>query len=236
MSVDHQVIYENRARDYDSLVSAEDCDGNLGPAIASIVGLEGALALEVGSGTGRITRLLARAGADVVAVERASDMVAQAATRSPHSEEQRRGLLLRADARDLPITAGWADLAVAGWVLGHFRSWYEDHWERAIEGAIDEMTGAVKTGGAAILIETLGTGSASPAPPTPELAEYYEWLEKSQGFSKKWIRTDYQFESVDDAAQRCGFFFGADLERRVRRESWSRVPECTGIWWRRVDP
>ena len=44
------------------------------------------------------------------------------------------------------------------------------------------------------------------------------------------IRTDYRFDDVDTAAAVTGFFFGDQFAARVRRESWRRVPECTGIW------
>jgi hypothetical protein len=43
--------------------------------------------------------------------------------------------------------------------------------------------------------------------------------------------SDYDFPSVARAAEVTGFFFGADFARRVESERWTRIPECTGIWW-----
>jgi len=59
-------------------------------------------------------------------------------------------------------------------------------------------------------------------------------LERELGFSATTIRTDYQFESVGDAVELTQFFFGDDLAQRVEQERLTILPECTGIWWRKV--
>jgi hypothetical protein len=107
-------------------------------------------------------------------------------------------------------------------------------WRAQIELALNEMRRALRQGGTLVVIETLGTGTVVPAPPAPELAEYVAWLETAQGLERRAIRTDYVFPDVETAANVTGFFFGNDFAARVRAELWSRVPECTGIWWRRV--
>ncbi|HEU4731008.1 MAG TPA: hypothetical protein VFT22_24105, partial [Kofleriaceae bacterium] len=73
-----------------------------------------------------------------------------------------------------------------------------------------------------------------PAAPTPELDEYFTWLERVQGLERRAIRTDYQFSDADTAARVTGFFFGDAFADRVRRAGWSRIPECTGVWSRRI--
>jgi ubiquinone/menaquinone biosynthesis C-methylase UbiE len=227
---DHRAFYAARAADYDRLVAAEDCDRHLGPALAARLPIAGARLLEVGAGTGRVTRLLARAGARVVAFDRSPAMLAIA-----RAQVDREGLavaLALADAAALPVAGGWADGAIAGWVFGHFRSWLPGGWRAAVGGALDQMARACAPGAPLVVIETLGTGRREPAPPTPELAEYYRWLEDERGFARAAIRTDYAFAGVDEAAAVTGAFFGDDFAARVRAERWSRVPECTGIWSR----
>ncbi len=93
------------------------------------------------------------------------------------------------------------------------------------------MGRAAKPGGTLIIMETMGTGVQQPAPPNPALADY-AWLENEHGFTRQVIATDYDFGSVDRAAELCGFFFGAELAARVRANGSSRVPEFTGIWRR----
>jgi hypothetical protein len=96
------------------------------------------------------------------------------------------------------------------------------------------MERALRPGGALVVIESLGTGEDEPRPPSPELAEYHAWLEEDRGMDRSVVRTDYRFADVESAARATGSFFGRDFAERVRREAWSRVPECTGLWWRRV--
>jgi len=231
--VDFHRIYECHAGEYDALVTAEDCDGNLLPALQSIVPLAGAAVLEVGAGTGRVTRLLLAAGARVVASEPALAMVAVAQRHTAHLPAAR-CVLLGADVLALPVRVGWADVAIAGWALGHLRSWHAGTWRETIARALAEMDRALRPGGTLIVIETLGTGEERPRPPRPESAEYYAWLEDEQGMERLAIRTDYRFPDPEAAARATGFFFGGEFAARVRREGWSRIPECTGLWWRRT--
>ena len=48
---------------------------------------------------------------------------------------------------------------------------------------------------------------------------------------REWVRTDYQFPDAATAIELTTFFFGAQLADRVRTSA--RLPECTGLWWRR---
>lgn len=219
-----QRIYRERAEDYDRLVAAEDAGGNLLPAIERVAPRLDRV-LEVGAGTGRITRLLAGRGAEVLAIDRAPAMLRVARRHLP------RAALVVADAAALPVRDGWASAAIAGWVLGHQRAWNPDGWRSSIARCLDEMARALAPGGVVVVIETLGTGCETPQP-SPELAELHAWLERERGFARLELRTDYLFRSPDEAAALCAFFFGDRLASRVRQARLARVPECTGLWWR----
>ncbi len=232
--VDHERIYAEHAAEYDALVAAEDCDQHLLPALEAIAPLDGASVVEVGAGTGRITRLLVGRGAKVVAIDRSPAMLAVARRHLEALGSAGRWELRCEDGRNADLARGCADVAVAGWVFGHFRSWFPAGWRDEVGRALARMVGALKPGGALILIETLGTGREDPSPPSAELAEYFSWLESAHGMARAVIRTDYRFDDVATAAQITGFFFGEAFGERVRREGWTRVPECTGIWWKRV--
>ena len=223
MSSDHfERIYRERADDYDRLVGAEDAEGRLLPAIERAAPRLGRV-LEVGAGTGRITRQLVARGADVLAVERSLSMLRVARRHLP------RTALVAADAAALPVASGWADAAIAGWVFGHQRSWNPDGWRASIGQCLDEMARALAPGGVSVVIETLGTGVETPSP-SSGLAEYHAWLEAERGFERMLLRTDYLFASADEAAALCGFFF-----RDAALVTGARVPECTGLWWRAAD-
>ena len=232
--MDQSHIYAHHAEEYDALVSAEDCDGNLLPAIEAVAPLAGTAVLDVGAGTGRVTRLVAARAARVVGVDRSPAMLAVARRRLEAMAPPAAWELHCADARDLPVPDAWADVAVAGWAFGHFRLWMPEGWREEIGRALAEMERALVPGGALVVIETLGTGRAEPGPPSPALAEYYDWLESTQGMTRAAIRTDYLFADVEEAARVTGFFFGDDFGARVLREGWKRVPEHTGIWSRRA--
>jgi ubiquinone/menaquinone biosynthesis C-methylase UbiE len=225
--MDFHDVYDHGAEGYDALVRAEDVDGNLLPAVEAIMPLAGRRVVEVGAGTGRVTRLLARSGAEVVATEPAGDMVRVGAA----AIVDERVHWCRASAAALPLADEVADAAVAGWVLAHQREWEPTRWQETVSGFLHEMHRVVRPGGTTVLIETLGTGFTEPTP-TPELAGYYDWLQATHGFRRTWIRTDYQFDSVDGAARVTGAFFGPEFAATVRANGWTRVPECTGIWWR----
>jgi ubiquinone/menaquinone biosynthesis C-methylase UbiE len=222
-------IYAGYARQYDELVRAEDAQRRLLPALLELVELRGRQVVEVGAGTGRVTELLLDAGALVHATEREPAMLAVARERLKGRSGAQLSL---AEARQLPLADGVADVGMAAWVFGHFRSWVPDSWRQEVGAGLDELSRVVKPGGHLIVIETLGTGVTEPAPPELGLAEYYGWLEKERGFQRVAIRTDYAFTSVDDAARVMGFFFGADMAAQIRERGSRQVPECTGIWCR----
>ena len=230
--MEYQEIYRLHANKYDRLVNAEDCDNQLLPALQQLLPLEGLTVMEVGAGTGRISRLLMEQNVRLVGVDQSSAMLSVARDHLA-AMPSNRSILVQADGRDLPVGSGWADLAIAGWVFGHFRSWFPADWQKYIGHALHEMSRTVRPGGTQVIIETLGTGNTIPAAPNADLEEYYMWLQNVHGFFRQTLRTDYSFANIEEAAEVTGFFFGEDFAARVHRESWTRVPECTGLWWKR---
>jgi ubiquinone/menaquinone biosynthesis C-methylase UbiE len=236
---DHFVrIYNDEAAAYHELIAAEDADHNLLPALQSLAPLAGARLLDLGSGSGRIPLLLRGLGCEIVAVdlhrgmleEQKKQMLSLQTSDGERSKPQAGWSLLQADGRALPLPAGWADVVTAGWAFGHFTGWYPDDWQQQAARAVAEMQRAAKPGATLIILETLGTGALQPAPPNAALAAYYAWLEGQHGFARTTVATDYDFGSVERAAELCGFFFGPEMAKCVRANGWSRVPEFTGIW------
>lgn len=228
--MDFHQIYAHHADEYDRLIRAEDCDGSLGPALEAVRPLAGARVLDVGAGTGRLALLAQAGGATVLATDRAPAMLEVARRRLGVADPTgARWSTAVADYRALPASSGWADLVVAGWALGHQRGWDPEGWRESLRAAVGEMRRCAAPGGHLVVFETLGTGAESPTPP-PGLDEVHDFFEHELGFEGQVLRTDYQFASVDEAVEVCGFFFGPEMAARIRDEDWSRVPECTGMW------
>lgn len=231
---DHfQNIYANHADQYESLVAREDYQGNILNKLQEIRPLAGLDVVEFGAGTGRLTLLLAPLVKSIRAFDGSQHMLDVTIAKL-----QKTGLTnwqaQAADNRALPAEDASADLAIQGWSFGHFVGWYPDSWREEIGKCIAEMRRVLRPAGTMVMMETMGTGRETPQPPTEGLAEFYAWLEHEQGFSGTWIRTDYQFESLDEAERLTRFFFGDDLANTVVQNNWVILPECTGVWWKTV--
>lgn len=230
--MDHfEQIYSGQAADYHRMIAAEDVDGNILSALEAITPFEGKRILDLGTGTGRLALLLHRFTPELVGLDLHAAMLHQNAAERGRLQGDWR--LVHGDMRRLPIAAAWADVTLAGWAIGHMRGWFGDTWQTHAGQSLLEMQRVTATGGWLVILETLGTGSLEPAAPTMELEEYYRWLEESWGFTRRAIRTDYQFESVEQAIQGTEFFFGPELSALIRRSSWARIPEWTGVWFSR---
>jgi ubiquinone/menaquinone biosynthesis C-methylase UbiE len=226
-------IYSTQAAGYQRMISAEDVDGNLLPAILDQVSLAGRVVLDLGTGTGRLPIQCRTESARFVALDRQIAMLVE--QQRLRDELGGRWPLVLGDMDRLPFKAGSFDVLMAGWALGHATEWYPESWLTRIAGVIGEMQRVLRRPGALIILETMGTGALQPAPPAPALAEYYAWLEQQAGFAHTVIQTDYQFSSVEDAEQQMSFFFGPEMGALVRRNNWSRVPEWTGMWIRNYE-
>ena len=231
--MDHfEYIYSHRASDYDCLLSAEDVYFNLRPALQSIISFEAKNILDLGTGTGRIPKMFQRSAQQIIAIDQKMAMLKQ--NREHWDNHGRSWSILQGDIRNLPIKDNWADITIAGWAIGHMCSWFSSSWKDQINGVLTQMYRTTSSGGYIILIETLGTGSILPKPPTNELANYYNFLEKDWAFHKHITRTDYCFDNTQQAIETLDFFFGQELTNKIVRYHWRRIPEWSGIWWKKV--
>ncbi|MBI5927774.1 MAG: class I SAM-dependent methyltransferase [Chloroflexi bacterium] len=225
-------IYQKHADKYDLLVMREDYQANILAALQNIYPLQGAEVVEFGAGTGRMTGIVAPYVKSILATDISNHMLAVADEKlTPQYPHLR---LVVADNRQMPIKNASADIAIAGWSFGHATVWYQENWQAEISQAVDEMRRILRPGGVAIILETLGTGREVPNPPTDILAAYYNWMENEQGFNHTWIRTDYRFESPEEADFLVRFFFGNNFADTVMHGNQVVLPECTGVWWLRV--
>jgi ubiquinone/menaquinone biosynthesis C-methylase UbiE len=231
---DQFTIYRQHAAEYDQLTSYEDYQHNLYPALAAIRSFDHADVIEWGAGTGRVSELIGPHARSLMACDLNAHMLANARPKLARCA----GLVwqtVAAEHRHMPLPDHCADVALAGWTLGYFTSkFYAESWRQTIGQAIAQMERVVRSGGTIIIIDTSGTGAPEPHPPHDALAAYYRLLEDDLGFQFTWIRTDFQFDSLERAAALTSFFFGDDWDEKVRRNNWIILPECTGIWWKHL--
>lgn len=231
---DQFTIYRQHADRYERLVSHEDYQHHLSLALAAIRSFDQTDVIEWGAGTGRVSELIAPHARSLIACD-LNDHMLQVARPKLARCDCLAWQTVVADHRHMPLPDRCADISLAGWTLGYFTAKFcAESWRQTISQAIAQMQRVLRPGGTIIIIETLGTGSTEPKPPHDTLAAYYQMLEAELGFQSTWARTDYQFDSLDQAAGLTSFFFGEEWDAEVRRNNWIILPECIGLWWKTV--
>ena len=231
MSERQRQIYQNDGDRYEALIAREDYQGNITRALEEIISPDNLDVFDLGAGTGRLAVMLAPRAKSVRAFDLSEEML-----RVCRSRFEASGLtnwqVGVADHRQLPVEDHSADLVVSGWSVSYLAVWNNEHQTNELDVWLVEMQRVVRQGGWVVLFESLGTGNESPIR-LEHVESTYQWLDKNS-FQNKWIRTDYKFESVDEAEELSRFFFGDELGDKVRQNKWVILPECTGVWWLRV--
>lgn len=125
-------------------------------------------------------------------------------------------------------------MVVCAWSLSYVMraSWGGDRWHQELKDTVEAMQAAVVGGGVLVIIETLGNGCETPTRRNSML----DFLEETFGFERQWVRTDYVFASVQEGESMCKFFFAQGVADRFKANGSCTLPECTGIWTKRMPP
>ena len=231
MSDKQRQIYQTDGDRYEALISREDYQGNIPRAIDEIIKVDGLDVLDLGAGTGRLTLLLAPRAKSIHAFDASAEMLRVCRARLIASGLSNWQVDV-ADHRQLPVEDHSADLVVSGWSVSYLAVWGQDNGQAELDTWLNEMKRVLRKDGTIILFESLGTGNEEPVR-LAHVESTYRWLD-ANGFESKWIRTDYKFESLEEAQELSRFFFGDGLGDKVERNQWVILPECTGVWWRAV--
>ncbi len=227
---DHPEIYRSQAEQYEALVSREDYQGNILPALEKITPLSGKDVVELGAGTGRLTCQVAPLVKSIRAYDKSSHMLDVAVSKLQKSTLTNCKTAV-ADHRQVPAEDHSADVILSGWSVCYVVVDHPQTWQVEIDKVFCEMSRLLRPLGKIILIETLGTGFTQPTPPA-HLVDYYAYLE-AFGFQRTWIRTDYRFENFETARLLSSFFFGEEMISKIEMDGRGiTLPECTGIWWK----
>jgi ubiquinone/menaquinone biosynthesis C-methylase UbiE len=232
MSDQQRKIYQSDAERYEALISREDHLGNIPRALNEIINVDGLDVVDLGAGTGRLTVMLAPRVTSISAFDISDHMLD--ITRSKLTALGLNNWQVKvADHRSVPLSDDSVDLVVSGWSVSYLAVWNPDSWRAELEKWLGEMKRILRPNSHIVLFESLGTGNESPIH-LPHLENYYPWLDE-MGFQNKWIRTDYQFESLDEAVELARFFFGEEIADQVRERQSVILPECTGVWWMKIE-
>jgi len=231
MSDQQRKIYQSEGERYEALVSREDYQGNIPRAIDEIINVDGLDIIDLGAGTGRLTLILALRAKSIQAFDVSAEMLRVCRQRLIVSGLSNWQVDV-ADHRHLPVEGHSVDLVVSGWSVSYLAVWNPEQPNQELDKWLIEMRRVLRKDGVIILFESLGTGNEAPIR-LEHVESTYQWLDDN-GFQDKWIRTDYQFESLDEAVDLAGFFFGEEMADRVRERRMVILPECTGVWWRKM--
>jgi len=231
MSDKQRKIYQTDGDRYEVLIAREDFQGNIEKALDEIVAVGGLDVLDIGAGTGRLAVMLAPRVKAMRAFDTAEEML-RVCREKFEAQGSTNWQVQVGDHRQLPVQDHSADLVISGWSVAYLYVWHPETWRTELEKWLGEMRRVLRPNSHIVLFESLGTGNESPIQ-LEHLKEYYPWLADA-GFQNKWIRTDYKFASVDEAEELSRFFFGDELGDKVRQNNWVILPECTGVYWKKI--
>lgn len=83
---EHNTIYQQQADQYDLLVTREDYQHNIFPALNQLIPLDQRVVVELGAGTGRLTCMLAPVVQYIYAFDGSQHMLDVAAAKLQHSQ------------------------------------------------------------------------------------------------------------------------------------------------------
>ncbi len=229
---DNKTVYAQHGDEYEALIAREDYQGHIPRSIDEIIHVEGLDVLDLGAGTGRLTLLLAPRVKSIRAFDASAEMLRVCRERLLASGLSNWQVDV-ADHRQLPVPDHSADLVTSGWSVSYLAVWNPRKANQELDKWLVEMQRVLRKTGMIILFETLGTGHAEPFR-LEQVEPAYRWLD-ANGFQNKWIHTDYRFESLEEAEELSRFFFGDELGDKVRQNNWVILPECTGVWWKKLN-
>ncbi len=150
---EHREVYANHADRYELLVSREDYELNIPRKLNQIVNFNSKDVIELGSGTGRLARMLAPVAKSVLALDASPKMLEVAAEKLGEAG-LRNWDVAAADNRALPIADRAADVAISGWSIVYLVVWNESAWEDELAKGLDEMRRVLRPGGSIVILET----------------------------------------------------------------------------------
>ena len=218
-------VYNNFSDLYDELVNHEDYQKKLYGYLSDNINWNKKSVVELGVGTGRVTKLYIRKIKSVSVFDNSMNMLNKAKINLNkwNSKIQYEEM----DNKDINKLEGKYDILIEGWSFGHLIVSEKENKEYWINHLIENSIRLARE--KVIFIETLGTNVGLPNAPGDTLNYFYEFLKK-KGFEEKILETDYKFSSYDEAGRIMGSFFGDSMKADIIENKKDLVKEYTGVW------
>ena len=228
----HWLIYRALGGLYDRMKSFEDPDDVLMREIGRIRAVDASDVVELGCGTGNLTRKLARTARSVHAYDSSGHML-----RVARKLYARTGLcnctFAVADHRSIPLENAVADVVVAAWtILSLVAATWEHDWRVKLDRCVAETRRLLRSGGAIVVVETANLLGELPDGEIwhPKRRDFLTYLEDHHGFQKTCFRRVWRYQSVRQAARLTSLFHGKWVAQTIRRSKVPSVTESVGIW------
>ena len=140
-------VYHRQISDpYERLISCEDYLGNIPRTLQEIADFRGKVAVDLGAGTGRLSRMVAPYARKVIAVDFAPDMLRIAAEKLQQIDPPVDWSVHVSDMRHIPLEDQAADIVMAGWSLCYLASSNDPNWEQNLARVMAETERVLRDG------------------------------------------------------------------------------------------
>ena len=223
-----QEIYNNHSSKYDELVTHEDYKNNLNNYLLENFNFNGKTIIELGVGTGRVTKIFIELAKEVLCYDNSLHMLDKA--KFNLNQFKSKIDFIQCNNHNISSINTKADFVIEGWSFGHSIVENQEGIETITEKLYNDCVNLLNKNGVLIIIETLGTNVSKASVKSQPLQKFYQLLVNSYGFHKKIIRTDYSFKSNEEAKRIMSFFFGNKIGDSLNFIEKGVVKEFTGIW------
>ena len=217
-------IYKSKADLYDALVNHEDYQNNLPSFLNEKIDFAKKTICEFGVGTGRVTKYYLDKVFKAQLYDVSTHMLERAGANPQEFKHKINFEVL--DNNELFKLNEQYDIAIEGWSFGHLITQDSDLNIKIIS---DLMDNCIRIAKKVVIIETLGTNVEKPKPPSVGLNQFYEYL-TNNGFKEYVVKTDYKYETIEQAQYVMGSFFGTGMEASIKEKNSTIIPEFTGVW------
>lgn len=216
-------IYNNFADKYEDLIKHEDYQNNLCDFLRKNIDWTDKSVYEFGAGTGRITQYYQDEIQKATIYDKSEKMLEQAKKKLGNSNIT----ISQLDNIQMHTLEKKVDIVIEGWSFGHLIVEKQNEVYEWLHYLDNNSKRLAKQN--VIIIETMGTNVNVPTVTNPALKVMYSFL-KENGYQKYIIKTDYKFETHEQAAQIMGSFFGEEMKTDITKKKKIVIQEYTGVW------